>query len=70
LIRNHAEIICYACAFFRYWSDKLGVDKDDILAGAQTLQKQALSIQTSSTARGTLRIEDTSSLAPEQVGDI
>ena len=49
LIKNPVEIICYACSFLRYWAGlQLGVDKDDILAGAEKLQSVALAIHSAS----------------------
>ena len=48
LIKNPAEIICYACSFLKYWASlQLGADKTDILAGAEDLQALAISISSS-----------------------
>ncbi|PNT63107.1 hypothetical protein BRADI_4g11520v3, partial [Brachypodium distachyon] len=42
LIRSPAEIICYACAFLRYWAGlQSGVDKTNLLAGVAALQAEA-----------------------------
>jgi hypothetical protein len=69
LIKNPSEIIYYACSFLRYCpSLQLGVDKNDILSGARALQAQASLIQSSSPARLTLQIEDSSSMAAVQGG--
>ncbi|KQJ88017.1 hypothetical protein BRADI_4g14943v3 [Brachypodium distachyon] len=43
LIRSPSEIICYACAFLRYWADlQKEADKTNLLAGAAALQAEAL----------------------------
>ncbi|KQJ81476.1 hypothetical protein BRADI_5g00986v3 [Brachypodium distachyon] len=43
LIRSPAEIVCYACAFLRYWVDlQKEEDKTNLLAGTVVLQAEAL----------------------------
>lgn len=43
LIRSPAEIVCYACAFLRYWAGlHMEVDRSNILAGAAAFQSEAL----------------------------
>jgi hypothetical protein len=47
----------------------LGVDEEDILAGAQALPAQALSLETTSSSRRMLRIEDLLDSASDQDGE-
>ncbi|PNT72730.1 hypothetical protein BRADI_2g48424v3 [Brachypodium distachyon] len=43
LIRSLAEIVCYACAFLRYWARLQNESKrNNLLAGAAALQAEAL----------------------------
>ncbi|PNT77403.1 hypothetical protein BRADI_1g62059v3 [Brachypodium distachyon] len=43
LIRSPAEIICYACAFMKYWAGLQSANEgDQTRAGAATLQQEAL----------------------------
>ncbi|KQJ81429.2 hypothetical protein BRADI_5g00665v3 [Brachypodium distachyon] len=43
LIRSPSEIICYACAFLRYWEGlQTEPDKTNLLTGTTALQAEAL----------------------------
>ncbi|KQJ98963.1 hypothetical protein BRADI_3g40265v3 [Brachypodium distachyon] len=43
LIRSPAEIVCYTCAFLCYWAGLQNeVERTNLLAGAATLQSEAL----------------------------
>jgi hypothetical protein len=57
----------YACSFLKYWAGlQKKVDKEDILAGAEALQKMVLSYQVSTSTYVMRRLDPSSSMEDEE----